>query len=76
VKAQSSIARERGCGSEEILKAEKELTRRSDEPARKRQEMFTIVGVEELDFERDAVSWISPVGKALLAADMGDWIMV
>jgi transcription elongation GreA/GreB family factor len=37
-------------------------------------EMFTIVGVEELDFERDAVSWISPVGKALLAADMGDWI--
>jgi len=37
-------------------------------------ETFTIVGVDELDFERDAVSWISPVGKALLAADMGDWI--
>ena len=37
---------------------------------------FTIVGVDELDFERDAVSWISPVGKALLAADMGDWIML
>jgi transcription elongation GreA/GreB family factor len=35
---------------------------------------FTIVGVDELDFERDAVSWISPFGKALLAADMGDWI--
>jgi len=35
---------------------------------------FTIVGVDELDIERDAVSWISPVGKALLAADMGDWI--
>jgi transcription elongation factor GreB len=35
---------------------------------------FTIVGLNELDFERDAVSWISPVGKALLAADMGDWI--
>ena len=35
---------------------------------------FTIVGVDELDFERDAVSWISPLGKALLAADMGDWI--
>jgi transcription elongation factor GreB len=35
---------------------------------------YTIVGVEELDFERDAVSWISPIGKALLAADMGDWI--
>ena len=37
-------------------------------------ETFTIVGVDELDFEPDAVSWISPVGKALLAADMGQWI--
>ena len=37
-------------------------------------ETFTIVGVDELNFERDAMSWISPVGKALLAADMGDWI--
>jgi len=37
-------------------------------------ETFTIVGVDELNFERDAVSWISPVGKALLTADMGDWV--
>ena len=37
-------------------------------------ETFTIVGVDELDFERDAVSWISPVGKALLNADMGHWV--
>jgi transcription elongation GreA/GreB family factor len=37
-------------------------------------ETFTIVGVDELDFKRGAVSWISPVGKALLAADKGDWI--
>ena len=37
-------------------------------------ETFTIVGVDELNLERDGVSWISPVGKALLAADMGDWI--
>jgi transcription elongation factor GreB len=37
-------------------------------------ETFTIVGVDELNFERDAVSWISPVGKALLAGNMGDWI--
>ena len=37
-------------------------------------ETFTIVGVDEINFERDAVSWISPTGKALLAADMGDWI--
>jgi len=37
-------------------------------------ETFTIVGVDELNFERTSVSWISPLGKALLAADMGDWI--
>jgi len=35
---------------------------------------FTIVGVDELNFERHAVSWISSIGKALLAADIGDWI--
>jgi len=37
-------------------------------------ETFSIVGVDELDLQRDAVSWISPVGKALLAADMDDWV--
>jgi transcription elongation factor GreB len=35
-------------------------------------ETFTIVGVDELDFEPDAVSWISPLGKKLLAAELGD----
>lgn len=35
---------------------------------------FTIVGVDELNFEPHGVSWISPVGKALLAADLGDWV--
>jgi transcription elongation GreA/GreB family factor len=39
-----------------------------------RTETYTIVGVDELDLEPDAVSWISPLGKALLAADMGHWI--
>jgi transcription elongation factor GreB len=39
-----------------------------------RAETYTIVGVDELGLEPDAVSWISPIGKALLAADMGDWI--
>ena len=39
-----------------------------------RTETYTVVGVDELDLERDAISWISPIGKALLAADMGDWI--
>lgn len=37
-------------------------------------ETFTVVGVDELNFDSDAVSWISPMGKALLAADMGDWV--
>jgi transcription elongation factor GreB len=37
-------------------------------------ETLTIVGVDELKFEPDAVSLISPLGKALLAADMGNWI--
>jgi transcription elongation GreA/GreB family factor len=50
-------------GATVTLKDEKGLT-----------ETFTIVGVDELNFERDAVSWISPLGKALLAADMGDWM--
>jgi len=37
-------------------------------------ETFTIVGVDELNIERNAVSWISSLGKALLNADMGDWV--
>ena len=39
-----------------------------------RTDTYTVVGVDELDLEPHAVSWISPIGKALLAADMGDWI--
>jgi transcription elongation GreA/GreB family factor len=39
-----------------------------------RAETYTIVGVDELDLEPHAVSWISPIGKALLAADMDDWV--
>src|SRR2546421_2428729 len=37
---------------------------------------FTIVGVDELSFEPDAVSWISPLGKALLTAELGHRIVV
>ena len=37
-----------------------------------RTETYTVVGVDELDFDPDSVSWISPIGKALLAADIGD----
>jgi transcription elongation factor GreB len=37
-------------------------------------ETYTVVGVDELELEPDGVSWISPMGKALLAADLGDSI--
>ncbi len=49
-----------GFGATVTVKDEKGLT-----------ETYTVVGVDELDLESDAVSWISPIGKALLAADMG-----
>ena len=35
-------------------------------------ETYTIAGVDEVDLEPDAVSWISSLGKALLAAELGD----
>jgi len=37
-------------------------------------ETHTIVGVDELDSGPDAVSWISPLGKALLASQLGNRI--
>jgi len=54
-----------GFGATVTVKDEKGLT-----------ESYTIVGVDELDLEPDAVSWISPMGKALLAADMGDSLKI
>jgi transcription elongation GreA/GreB family factor len=39
-----------------------------------KMETHPIVGVDELDFEPDAVSWISPLGRTLLAAKLGDRI--
>jgi transcription elongation factor GreB len=49
-----------GFGATVTVKDEKGLT-----------ESYTVLGVDELDLEPDAVSWISPIGKALLASDMG-----
>jgi transcription elongation factor GreB len=37
-----------------------------------RTETRTIAGVDELNLEPDAVSWISPLGRRLLAAKLGD----
>ena len=35
-------------------------------------ETYRVVGVDELRFEPHGVSWISPLGKTLLAAKLGD----
>jgi transcription elongation GreA/GreB family factor len=35
-------------------------------------ETCRIVGVDELEFGDGAVSWISPLGKALLGAEVGE----
>jgi transcription elongation GreA/GreB family factor len=40
------------------------------------QQNFTVVGVDELGLEPDAVSWVSPLGKALLAAELGGRVTV
>jgi transcription elongation factor GreB len=39
-------------------------------------ETYRVVGVDEVEFEEGAVSWISPLGKALLGAEVGDRIRV
>jgi transcription elongation factor GreB len=33
---------------------------------------YRILGVDELDSDPEAVSWISPLGRILLAAELGD----
>lgn len=35
-----------------------------------------IVGVDELELYDDSISWISPNGKALLAAELGDRVVL
>ena len=37
---------------------------------------YHIVGADELGLYTDAVSWISPTAKALLAADLGDRVTI
>ena len=35
---------------------------------------YRIVGIDEVNLYDDAVAWVSPIGKALLAAEAGDRI--
>jgi transcription elongation factor GreB len=37
-------------------------------------ETYSVVGVDEHDLEPDSISWISPLGRTLLAAKLGDRI--
>ncbi|MGZ4983476.1 MAG: GreA/GreB family elongation factor, partial [Chthoniobacterales bacterium] len=37
---------------------------------------YRIVGVNELEFEPNAISWISPIGRILLAAELGDRVIL
>ncbi len=40
------------------------------------EKTYRIVGVDEIDASRGHISWISPVGKALLQTKVGDFVTV
>ena len=39
------------------------------------QKSYGIVGVDEVPFHTDAVSWVSPIGRMLLGAELGQRIL-
>lgn len=41
-----------------------------------RERTYLIVGIDETDAKRGRVSWISPIGKALLQARVGDFVLL
>jgi transcription elongation factor GreB len=43
-----------------------------DEDGKERQ--YAIVGADEVDVAKGRISWISPLGAALLKASVGDWV--
>ena len=40
------------------------------------EKTYTIVGVDEIDLKKNRISWVSPIGKALLGRVIGDTIGV
>jgi transcription elongation factor GreB len=38
--------------------------------------VYTIVGVDEIDLPKGRISWVSPIGKALLGSSEGDLVTV
>src|SRR5215208_3562479 len=43
---------------------------------RGRSRSYRIIGVDELELYADAVSWISSIGRALLAAEIGERVNI
>ena len=41
-----------------------------------REHTITIVGVDEADLEKGLVSWIAPIAKALMKAEVGDTVSI
>lgn len=41
-----------------------------------RKKRYSIVGVDETDIAKGRISWVSPIGKALLQAKLGDTVTV
>lgn len=40
-----------------------------------REKVYSIVGVDEIDLDKGKISWVSPLGSALLKAREGDVVM-
>ena len=41
-----------------------------------KETVITIVGVDEVDLEKNHVSWVSPIAKALIKARLGDSVVI
>ena len=41
-----------------------------------KETVITIVGVDEVDLEKNHVSWVSPIAKALIKAKLGDIVVI
>jgi transcription elongation factor GreB len=38
------------------------------------EKTITIVGIDEADFDQGRVSWLSPIARAMMKAETGDWV--
>jgi transcription elongation factor GreB len=41
-----------------------------------KETVITIVGVDEVDLEKNHVSWVSPIAKALIKSRLGDSVVI